>query len=91
MGDVSHSFADFEIVTIRKYFETSNAKGPQDGAGANLKYKCDMAVIKRQVVIQDARDLYNFAEKEFHNTAPTRYQSEKCQSQMQGVLLHRIH
>ena len=49
MGDVAHSSADYGYVTIRNYFETSHAKGPQDGAGANLKHKADMAVIKRQV------------------------------------------
>ena len=48
MGDVSHSAVDFGYVTIRNYYETSHAKGPQDGAGANLKHKADMAVIKRQ-------------------------------------------
>ena len=41
--------------TIRNYFETSHAKGPQDGAGANLKFKADMAVIRRQKVIQNLR------------------------------------
>lgn len=76
MGDISCSKTDFGFQTIRNYFETSHAKGPQDGAGANLKYKCDMAVIKRQVTIQDAKDLYDFASKEFTEPAPTRYQSQ---------------
>lgn len=76
MGDVSKSYQDFGFDTIRNYFETSHAKGPQDGAGANLKYKCDMAVIKRQACIQDAKDLYDFAQKEFQNPAPSRYQSD---------------
>lgn len=49
MGDVTHSDVDFGFTTIRNFFETSHAKGPQDGAGANLKHKADMAVIKRQV------------------------------------------
>lgn len=51
IGDVSHSVVDFGFTTIRNYFETSHAKGPQDGAGANLKHKADMDVIKRQVSI----------------------------------------
>ena len=50
MGDGGHSSSDFGYVVIRNYFETSHAKGPQDGAGANLKHKADMAVIKRQVI-----------------------------------------
>ena len=49
MGDVAQSSSDFGYVTVRNYFETCHAKGPQDGAGANLKHKVDMAVIKRQV------------------------------------------
>ena len=51
MGDVAQSSSDFGYVTVRNYFETSHAKGPQDGAGANLKHKADMAVIKRQVCV----------------------------------------
>lgn len=61
MGDVSYSVAGYP--TIRNYFETSHAKGPQDGAGANLKFKADMAVIRRQKVIQNARDLFEFAQE----------------------------
>ena len=49
MGDVAQSSSDFGYMTIRNFFETSHAKGPQDGAGANLKHKADMAVIKQQV------------------------------------------
>ena len=49
LGDVAHFLSDFGYTTVRNHFETSHAKGPQDGAGANLKHKADMAVIKRQV------------------------------------------
>ena len=76
MGDVSFSVPDFGFLTIRNYFETSHAKGPQDGAGANIKYKCDMAVINRKVVIQNAKDLFSFVEKEFKDPSPSRFQSE---------------
>lgn len=65
MGDVSYSMADFGYPTMRNYFETSHAKGPQDGAGANLKFKADMAVIRRQKVIQNARDLLSLHKKIF--------------------------
>lgn len=58
MGDVSFSLLDFGFPTVRDYFETSNATGPQDGAGANLKHKADMAVIRRETVIQNAKDLF---------------------------------
>ena len=64
MGDVSFSNSDFGYWTIRNnyYFETSHAKGPQESAGANLRHKADMAVIKGQENIQKAEDLYNFAQ-----------------------------
>ena len=61
MGHVNYSETDFGFPAIRNYFETSNVKGPQDGAGANLKSKANMAVIRRQHTIQNASDLYNFA------------------------------
>ena len=79
MGDVSFSNSDFGYRTIRNYFETSHAKGPQDGAGANLKHKADMEVIKRKVVIQNAKDLFSFAENNLKTPAPSRYQSENVQ------------
>ena len=61
MGDVSFSPLEFGFPTLRNYFETSHAKGPQDGAIANLKHKADMAVFRREVVIQNAKDLFEFA------------------------------
>ena len=79
MGDVSFSNADFGYRTIRNYFETSHAKGPQDGAGANLKHKADMEIIKRNVIIQNAEDLLKFAENNLKTPAPSRYQSENVQ------------
>lgn len=60
MGDVSFSINDFGFPTVRNYFETSHGKGPQDGVGANLKHKADMAVIRHEVVIQNANDLFDF-------------------------------
>ena len=51
MDDLSFSVADFGFLTVRNYFKTSHAKGPQDGAGANLKHKAQMAAITRQIVI----------------------------------------
>ena len=50
MGDVAQSSSDFGYITICKYFDTSHAKGPQNGAGVNLKHKTDKGVIKRQVI-----------------------------------------
>ena len=79
MGDVSFSNADFGYRTICNYFETSHAKGPQDGAGANLKHKADMEIIKRNVIIQNAEDLFKFAENNLKAPAPSHYQSENVQ------------
>lgn len=73
MGDVSYSVADSGFVTVRNYFETLHAKGPQDGAGANVKHKANMAVIKQQVVIQNTHDLYSYAKENLSETSSTRY------------------
>ena len=61
MGDVSFSLLDFGFPTVRNYFVTCDAKGPQDGASANLKHKADMTVIRCEVVIENAEDLFEFA------------------------------
>ena len=79
MGDVSFSNSDFGYKTIRNYFKTSHVKGPQDGAGANLKHKADMEIIKRKVVIQNAEDLFKFSENNLKTPASSRYQSENVQ------------
>ena len=79
MGDISYSNKDFGFITIRNFFETSHAKGPQDGAGANLKHKADIAVIQGQTVIQNAKDLYEYANANLEKPAPSRYQSECVQ------------
>ena len=79
MGDSSFSNSDFGYRMIRNYFETSHAKGPQDGAGANLRHKADIAVIKGQEVIQKAEDIYNFAQNNPKTLSPSRYQSEYVQ------------
>lgn len=76
MGDLSFSVLDFGFRTVRNYFETSHAKGSQDGAGANLKHKADMAVIRRQVVIQNAHDLYNYAKENLTKPSSSRYKSQ---------------
>ena len=77
MGDLSYSNADFGYPIIRNYFETSHAKGPQDGAGANLKHMADSAITKRKVVIQNAEDLYKFAHTTLEDIAPARYAKDK--------------
>ena len=70
MGDVSFSITD--LFTICRYYKTLHSKGPQDGAGANLKHKVDMAVITANVVIQNAHDFFNYADKNLKEPAITR-------------------
>lgn len=77
MGDISYSEDDFGFKTIRNYYKTLHAKGPQDGANTNVKHKADMAVIKCQVTIRNARDLYQFCVDNLQKPGPSRYQSEK--------------
>lgn len=87
MGDVTFSLLDFGFPTIRNYFETSHAKGPQDGAGANLKHKADMAVIRREVVIQNAKDLFDFAKANLSLSSSTRFQSQVVKLKKTCILL----
>ena len=84
-----NSNADFGHRTIRNYFGTSHAKGPQDGTGANLKHKADMEITKRNVIIQNAKDLYKFAENNLKTPAPSRYQSENVQLKRQ-ILFYKV-
>ena len=52
-----------QFFSIRNYYQTLHAKGPQDGAEANLKHKAGMAVIKGSEIIQNGHDLFNYAFK----------------------------
>ncbi len=74
MGDVSLSEKDFGYPTLRHYYETAHAKGEQDSAGAHVKQKCAMAVIRQEAVIRNARDMYNYLQQNF--TQSTRTNSE---------------
>ena len=74
--DVTFSLLDFGFPTLKNYFETSHAKGPQDGASTNLKHKADMAVIRREIVIQNAKDLLDFARANLSFPSSTRFQSQ---------------
>ena len=53
-----------------------HAKGPQDGAGANLKHKADMAKIKGNEIIENASDQFDYAERKLKEAAPSHYQLE---------------
>ncbi|WAR14301.1 LOW QUALITY PROTEIN: hypothetical protein MAR_004406 [Mya arenaria] len=62
MGDVGYSCGDFRYrQVIRNYFETSHAKGHQDAAGGYIKRQIDLAILRGNVVINTAKDLYQYA------------------------------
>ena len=51
----SHIFLskkDFGYLTQRNYFETSHAEGEQDAAGAHIKQRAAMAVVRNEATIQ---------------------------------------
>ena len=51
---------DFGYPAQRNYFETSHAKGEQDAAGAHIKQKASLAVVRREATIQSAEQLCSF-------------------------------
>lgn len=62
LGHLPHSLNDLGYKKmIRNFFETSHAKGPQDAAGGLVKNQTDLAVLRGKTMIQNASDLYNFA------------------------------
>ena len=63
-------------LVTEQFATTSHSKGPQDGAGANLKHKADMEIIKRKVIIQSVEDLFKFTENNLKMPASSRYQSD---------------
>jgi hypothetical protein len=45
---------------FKKYIHTSHAKGPQDAAGGFIKRQADIAVLRGNTIIQNAKDLFSF-------------------------------
>ena len=52
---------DFGYPAQHNYFETSHAKGEQDAAGAHIKQKASLAVVRREATIQSAEQLCSFS------------------------------
>ena len=48
---------DFGYPAQRNYFETSHAKGEQDAAGAHIKQKASLTVVRKEATIQSAEQL----------------------------------
>lgn len=83
---VSGSVPGFGFLTVRNYFKTSHAKGPQDGAGTNLEHKAGIAVIRCQIVIENADDLFNYAKENLTEPSSTHFKSQSIRLQ-QRILL----
>ena len=79
MGDVSFSELDFGFKTIRNYMQTSHAKGPQDGAGGNIKHMADLDVIRGKERIQNAQVFYEHMKQNYSNPAVSSFQSRSVQ------------
>lgn len=62
------SLADISFATNvsvnHNYFEASHGKSSADGLGAITKHAASMAVTRRQYAIKNAREFYEFCEKE---------------------------
>ena len=58
---------DFGYFTKRNYFETSHVKGEQDAAGAHIKQRAAMAVVRNEMTIQSGKDLFEFLSSKFQN------------------------
>ena len=66
-GDLSCSLADFGFQVDRHFFETSHAKGEQDAAGANIKQRATLAVLRHETSITSAKDLCDYLSRTFRN------------------------
>ncbi|KAK3753750.1 hypothetical protein QZH41_005245 [Actinostola sp. cb2023] len=64
-GDLSCCLADFGCQIDRHFFETSHAKGEQDAAGANIKHRATLAVLRRETSINSAKDLHDYLSQHF--------------------------
>ena len=61
LGDLSFETTEYGYkVFHRNFFETSHAKGPQDAAGGFIKRQADIAVLRGDTIIQNAKDLFSF-------------------------------
>ena len=68
----SHVFLsnkEFGYFTKRNCFETSHAKGELDAAGADIKQRAAMTVVRNEVTIQSGKDLFEFLSSKFSKPA----------------------
>lgn len=60
---IARSEERYGIPTIRYWWETSHGKNKADGAGGVVKQSASMAVVRREEVIRDVNEFYNFCVK----------------------------
>jgi hypothetical protein len=61
LGNLSFATTEYGYkVFHRTFFETNHAKGPQDAAGGFIKRQADIAVLRDNTIIQNAKDLFSF-------------------------------
>jgi hypothetical protein len=61
--DLSHAIEDFGFPIERHYYGSRHGKGPSDGAGAVVKSGTRRAVLGENVVINCAKDLFEFGKQ----------------------------
>lgn len=65
MVDLSFANDDFGVKRERHYFESYHGKGPSDGAGAVVKMAVRRAVLKQNIVIQNAHEMFSYLNEHF--------------------------
>lgn len=60
--DISYSTADFGFTTERHFYGSRHGNGPSDGAGAVIKSAAKRAVMGQNVIINNAKDMFEFAD-----------------------------
>jgi hypothetical protein len=69
LDDLSFATTEYGYkVFHRHFFETSHAKGPQDAAGGFIKRQADIAVLRGNTIIQNAKADHNNKVRVLANT-----------------------
>ena len=73
-SDLSCYLADYGYLVQRIFFKTSHAKGEQDADGPNVKQKVSQAVLRKTVVIRNAKDMKDYLEENFTTPAASTFE-----------------
>ena len=66
----------------RNYFETSHTKGEQDAAGAHIKQRAAVAVIRNEATIHSGADLFQLVFTNFSDPAGEKVELKRRKSFM---------